>query len=91
MKQAISNEDMLARIEKIEERNKRVEVDKKWEGSWTRKLVIMFLTYIVVVTYLFVIGNDSPWINAIVPPFGFLLSTLAVGRLRVWWQSRLLR
>jgi len=86
----ISNEDLLARIEKIEERNKRVEVDKHWEGSWTRKIVIMFLTYAVVVTYLFVIGNDNPWINAIVPPVGFLLSTLAVGRLRVWWQARLI-
>lgn len=83
------NEDLLARIEKIEERNKRVEVDKKWEGSWTCRLAIMFLTYAIVVTYLYVIGNGSPWINAIVPPFGFLLSTLAIGGLRVWWQSRL--
>ena len=87
----ISNEELLERIEKIEGRNKRVEVDKRWEGSWTRKLVIMVLTYAVVVTYLFVIGNNSPWINAMVPPVGFLLSTLAVGKLRVWWQSRLLK
>ena len=85
----ISNEDLLERVENIEERNKRVEVDKKWEGSWTRKFAIVLLTYCVVVTYLFVIGNNSPWINAIVPPVGFLLSTLAVGKLRTWWQSRL--
>jgi len=24
------------RLQKIEERNARVELDKKWEGSWTR-------------------------------------------------------
>lgn len=86
-----SNEELLARIEKIEGRNQRVEIDKKWEGSWTRKLVIMLLTYVVVVTYLFVIGNDNPWINALVPPTGFLLSTLAIGRLRAWWQSKVVR
>ena len=32
------------RIEKIEERNKRVELDKKWETSLTRKICIMILT-----------------------------------------------
>jgi hypothetical protein len=87
----ISSEDLLERIEKIESRNKRVEVDKKWEGSWTRKLAIMLLTYTVVVIYLYVIGNNNPWVNALVPPAGFLLSTLAIGRLRTWWQSRFLK
>jgi hypothetical protein len=85
------DQNLLDRIEKIEQRNKRVEIDKKWEGSWTRKIAIMSLTYAVVVTYLFAIGNDNPWINAIVPPSGFLLSTLAVGKLRIWWQSRLFK
>ena len=34
------------RINRIEERNKRVELDKSWETSWTRKVCIMILTYI---------------------------------------------
>ena len=38
-------------IQKIEERNKRVELDKSWETSWTRKLCICILTYIIVVIY----------------------------------------
>ena len=38
-------------IKKIQERNKRVEEDKKWETSWNRRICIMFLTYIVVVIY----------------------------------------
>jgi hypothetical protein len=28
------------RLEKIEKRNSRVELDKAWETSWTRKLSI---------------------------------------------------
>ena len=44
-------------INNIKERNKRVELDKKWETSWTRKICIMILTYIVVIIYSYVIRN----------------------------------
>ena len=39
--------DLENRVKKIEDRNKRVELDKKWETCWTRKICIMILTYIV--------------------------------------------
>jgi len=84
-----SYDNLVKRIEKIEKRNEKVSLDKAWEVSWTRKLAIVVLTYLVVLCYLFVIGNDNPWINATVPPIGFFLSTLAVGRLRVVWQKRM--
>ena len=42
-------------IKKIQERNKRVELDKAWETSWTRKICICILTYIVVVAYSYII------------------------------------
>ncbi len=77
------------RLRAIEERNRRVELDKTWETSWTRKLTIAGLTYIVVVSYLLVIGNDRPFINALVPPLGFVLSTLLLRRVRQIWQSHL--
>lgn len=80
-------DNLIKRIEAIEERNKSVTLDKKWETSWTRKLGIIIFTYLVVLVYLFVIGNENPWINAIVPPVGFFLSTLALGWLRKYWQS----
>jgi len=80
-------DDILQRIEAIEKRNEAVTLDKKWETSWVRKLSIIIFTYMVVLTYLFVIGNENPWINAIVPPAGFFLSTLALGWLRKNWQE----
>ena len=43
------------RVKKIEERNKRVELDKSWETSWTRKTLIMILTYIIVIIYSYLI------------------------------------
>jgi hypothetical protein len=80
--------DLVKRIEAIEKRNATVSLDKKWETSWTRKIGIITLTYIVVVIYLFMIGNENPWINAIVLPVGFFLSTLALGWLRQYWQKQ---
>lgn len=78
-------EQLTSRIEALEARNKRVELDKAWEGSITRRATIMVITYFIVVAFLFFIGNDHPFINATVPPIGFLLSTLVVGDLKQWW------
>lgn len=83
-----NQDELIKRIEIIENRNANVTLDKDWETSWTRRLGIVVLTYIVVLVYLYMIGNDSPWINAVVPPTGFFLSTLAIGWLRKHWQSR---
>jgi len=76
------------RITKIEERNKRVELDKAWETSLTRRLSIAALTYIVVVCYLIIIQNSEPFVNALVPPVGYVLSTLVMKRVRTIWQKK---
>lgn len=81
------NNDLEKRLKIIEDRNARVEQDKKWETSWVRRISIATLTYAVVVSYLFVIGNTQPFIDAIVPPVGFLLSTLVMKQIRKMWQQ----
>lgn len=75
------------RVAKIEERNKRVEADKAWETSWTRRTSITCLTYLVVVLYLTAIDNDKPFINAVVPAAGFFLSTLVLKQIRNIWDK----
>lgn len=79
--------DLEERIAAIEARNKKVEQDKAWETSWTRRASIALLTYSVVVGYLFTINNDRPFINALVPPVGFVLSTLVLKNIRNHWQK----
>jgi hypothetical protein len=76
------------RIEKLEARNQRVEADKAWETSWTRRLAIMLLTYIVVWIYLHFVVHVEPWINALVPVIGFFLSQLTVSLLKKYWLER---
>ena len=77
------------RVEKIEKRNKKVEDDKAWEGSWTRKIVLIIFTYLAVGFYLNVINVQNPWINAIVPSLGFLLSTLTLPFIKNWWKKNI--
>ena len=77
------------RIIALEERNARVEADKAWETSWLRRVSIMLLTYLTVVAYLHFVIHVSPWLNALVPVIGFLLSTLTVSLLkRTWLRKR---
>ena len=75
------------RITIIEERNKKVELDKAWETSKTRKLLIVIFTYLSIALYFKYILNVNPWINAIVPTIGFLLSTLSLPIFRKIWEK----
>ena len=76
-------------IQKIKERNKKVELDKAWETSWTRKICIMILTYIVVIIYSYVIRNiDNIFLSSLVPVIGFTLSTLSLKLVRKVWEKK---
>lgn len=77
------------RIKKIEERNRLVEQNKAWETSWTRKILLIFFTYFAIALYLKFIVGINPWINAIVPAIGFLLSTLTLPWFKNQWVKYL--
>lgn len=71
----------------ILERNRRVEADKAWETSFVRRMIIALMTYVVVVAFLFVIHAPSPWLSALVPAIGFVLSTLTLSAFKGWWLN----
>lgn len=76
-------------IERINQRNKRVELDKKWETSWTRRICICILTYIVVIIYSYIVRNyDNIFLSSLVPVIGFTLSTLSLRFIRKVWEKR---
>jgi hypothetical protein len=82
------NDTLLKRVEALEARNKRVELDKAWETSGTRRVAIIAVTYAAVLGFLLIIKNDKPFINAIVPSLGFFLSTLVVSGLKKHWVRK---
>lgn len=82
--------DLDKRIKNIEERNKRVELDKSWETSWTRRVCIMILTYIVIIIYSYLTRKyDNIFLTSIVPVIGFTLSTLSLKVLRKIWEKHI--
>ena len=82
--------DLGKEIKKIQERNKRVELDKSWETSWTRKICIMILTYLIVVIYSYLIKqNDNILLSSLVPVIGFALSTLSLKYIRKVWERKI--
>lgn len=82
-------EELRKEIEEIKERNKRVELDKKWETSMTRKVCIAVLTYIVVVCYTLLISKISNvFLSSLVPVIGFTLSTLSLKFVRKLWEKK---
>ena len=61
-------EELKKEIDNIKQRNKRVELDKKWETSWTRRICICILTYIVVIAYSYMVRNyENLFLNSLVP------------------------
>ena len=72
-------------IELIKTRNKRVEIDKAWETSKTRRVIISIMTYFIIVIFLFSIDAPNPWLISLVPTTGYLLSTLTLPLIKKWW------
>ncbi len=81
----MTQEEIEKEILNIKERNKKVELDKTWETSLFRKVIIAVLTYFVIVLFFCTANLSKPFINAIVPTLGFLLSTLSLPLFRKLW------
>ena len=84
-----SPKELEKRIKSIEERNKKVEQDKDWELSYTRRFLLVLFTYLSISFYLQAIKIPKPWLNAIVPAIAFMLSTLALPIFKKMWLKYL--
>ncbi|PJC36957.1 hypothetical protein CO046_03275 [Candidatus Peregrinibacteria bacterium CG_4_9_14_0_2_um_filter_53_11] len=84
-----SIQELEKQLEEIKERNRRVEFDKAWETSWTRRLLVLVFTYLVIVVLFLVVELPNPFVNALVPSVAFVLSTLTVPFVKDWWLRRL--
>jgi len=73
------------KLKNIEERNKKVGLDKAWELSYSRRFLLSMFTYISIGVYLKAINVPKPWLNAIVPAIAFMLSTLTLPFFRKLW------
>jgi len=79
------------KIIEINQRNRKVEIDKAWEISWTRKIIIAIFTYIIIVLFFLIAQLPKPFINSLVPTLGFVLSTLSLSFFKKLWIKYILK
>lgn len=73
-------------LEAIQERNRKVKIQKAWEVSLTRRAFIAVVTYIVAATYMyFGLGIEAAHLHAFVPTGGYLLSTFSLPLIKDAW------
>ena len=72
-------------IEIIKQRNAKVEADKAWEVSYFRVFLISAVIYIVAVKFLYFIGTENYFLNALVPTMGYFLSVQSLPFIKKWW------
>lgn len=78
------------RVAAIEQRNQQVTADKAWEVSLTRKALLTVLTYLTAVVVMLVIRITDPWLSALIPTLGYILSAQSLPLVKRWWLRRLL-
>ena len=76
---------MESDIRSIRLRNAKVEADKAWEISMFRVVTIAAVTYTVATAFLWINGVSSPFMNALVPTIGYVLSTRSLPAIKRWW------
>lgn len=75
-------------IKAIKVRNSGVELDKRWETSWARRITICVLTFIIVLIYNYLISNRvNIFLSSAIPVIGFFLSTLSLSYIRKIWEK----
>ena len=78
-------------VEALKLRNAKVEADKAWEISWTRRAIIGAITYIIVAFWLALLGVEHHMLHAIVPILGYLLSMLTLPMIKNYWIEKMYR
>ena len=76
-------------IDKIKARNKKVETEKAWETSWTRRAMVVVFTYAVMAIIFIYLRTPNPLENAIVPSVAFILSTLSGPIVKSFWLKNI--
>ena len=84
-------QDLEIEIQRIKDRNIKVEADKAWETSWMRIFSLVVITYIVAVIVLYSIGVADFLRGALVPTVGFFLSVQSLPAIKKQWVKKFLR
>ena len=72
-------------IQALRARNTRVEADKAWELSLTRRAFLAVLTYATAALLLWLLGQQRFLLMAFIPAISYVFSTLTLPWIKRWW------
>jgi len=73
----------------INKRNHKVDLDKKWETSNFRKLLVLITTYFLASLTMFAIVDSKPFVSSLIPKLGYFLSMFSFGFIKSIWIKNL--
>jgi hypothetical protein len=75
-------------IKVIKQRNREVEFNKAWEVSSLRRGLVTLFTYFIICIFFIIANIENPYINALIPTIGFLISTLSFNMIKKIWIQK---
>lgn len=80
-----NDRDVKKVLSAIQDRNRRVEADKAWEISKTRRIIVAIFIYIFAVIFLLLTNTPNPFVNSLIPALAYILSTLTLPLFKQLW------
>ena len=81
-------ESIESELKQIRQRNERVEIDKAWESSHYRVVLLVGLIYLVSSVVFSIIDAPTPFLSALIPTIGYYFSTLSLPMVKKRWSQR---
>jgi putative acetyltransferase len=88
---SIKMQKMLTPVDDIialKEKNKKIEADKAWETSTTRRGIIAVVTYVIVAIWLGMIGVEHHLMHALVPVLAYLVAMAGLPFMKKYWLEQ---
>ena len=74
-------------LKAILERNKRVEAEKAWEQSFTRRGFLTLMIYLTAALLLWLTNEERFLLLSLIPAIGYFFSTLSLPWVKRWWME----
>lgn len=76
-------------IKRIKERNAKVETDKAWEISKTRRIILAIFIYVFASIIFLSIKVQNPFLNALIPTCAFIISMASFPFFKEFWVKNI--
>ena len=86
---SLANLEIEQKLQEINKRNHKVDLDKKWETSNFRKLLVLITTYFLASLTMFAIVDSKPFVSSLIPKLGYFLSMFSFGFIKSIWIKNL--